>query len=106
MSGVMPGGEKTVMPLFPKEEMAHLMAKYVDWAPEPWSKIPSPPTPLGTMPGDSPPPFFRVVLILSGLGDMLSLAMSKVTVERSFKSMKSKVITTSAHGDASLANSG
>jgi hypothetical protein len=88
----MPGGEKTAMPLFPKEEMAHFVVKYVDWAPEPWSNIPPPATALGTMPGDSPPPLFRIMHILSGLGDMLNFAMNHVTVERSFKSMKSKVM--------------
>jgi hypothetical protein len=68
MSGVMPGGEKTALPLFPKDDLVRLNTKYTDWAPEPWSKLPPRPTPLGPMPGDSPPPLFRTRPVVGHLG--------------------------------------
>lgn len=92
-SGDMPGGVKTTLPLFPREEMAHFSKKYADWAPEPFSKLPAPATILGTMPGDSPAAIIRVMNIMSGMDDMFNMAFSLTTVERSFKSMKSKVRT-------------
>lgn len=92
ISGVMPGGEKTEMPLFPKEEMVHFSTKYVDWAPEPFSKLPPQAMALGTLPGDSPAPIIRIMQVMSGLDDILNMALkSPTTIERSFKSMKSKV---------------
>ena len=91
VSGVMPGGEKTAMPLFPKEDMVHFSTKYVDWAPEPFSKLPPQATAFGSVPGDSPAPIIRIMQIMSGLDDIFNMTMNPVTIERSFKSMKSKV---------------
>lgn len=80
------------MPLFPKEELCHIGTKYSDWAPEPWSKLPPRPTVLGPLPGESPPLFFRVMQVVSGLEDLLAIGKKPTTLERSFKSMKSKVV--------------
>ena len=93
MSGIMPGGEKTALPLFPKEAVSRLSTKYADWAPDPWSQLPPRPTVLGPMPGDSPPPLFRVMQIASGLDGLLTPPQKRIKVERSFKLMKTKVIS-------------
>lgn len=90
-SGIMPGGEKTAMPLFPGDEVTRFLTKYAEWAPEPWSKLPPRSTAFGPLPGDSPPPLFRVMQIMGGLDGLLSSHKSNTTIERSFKLMKSKV---------------
>lgn len=96
MSGCMPGGETTDLPLFPKENMVQFSTKYVDWAPEPFNKLPPPamealgPVQLGPMPGESPAPIIRVAYVMSGFDRMLVNKGMK-NVGPSFKSMRSRV---------------
>ena len=91
-SGIMPGGEQTELPLLSKDGQAKLRAPYLDWAPQPWSELPPRPTNLGPVPGDSPPPFVRLILLVSGMDGIVATLQGRATIERSFKSMKSKVI--------------
>ncbi|KUJ08973.1 uncharacterized protein LY89DRAFT_676349 [Mollisia scopiformis] len=94
MSGIMPGGEKTSLPLFPQEGMKFLAQPYKDWAPEPFSKMPGPSTPFGGQMETSPPPMIRIMHIMSGLDSIMEDAFSLTppeTVGRSFKLMKTKI---------------
>ncbi len=96
MSGNMPGNQKTQLPLFPASDMLYFSTPYDEWAPKPFSDLPPPSAgPFGPMPGKSPAPIIRIMHILSGLADIFEMAMSQTLpgkVERSFKSMKSRLI--------------
>ncbi|OZJ06593.1 hypothetical protein BZG36_00644 [Bifiguratus adelaidae] len=91
MSGNMPGDLKTELPLFPQEGMKYFSQKYAEWAPEPFSQLPGPQGPFGSLANVSSPPVVRIMHIMSGLDDLLNLRMSEHTVERSFKCVKSKI---------------
>ncbi len=95
-SGLMPGGNRTELPVFPRAEMALLSKKYEEWAPEPFNKLPGPQGIFGPATTVSPPPLIRWMHILSGLDDILAMAFKNpqtlpLQVERSFKVMKTKV---------------
>jgi hypothetical protein len=91
----LPGNVKTKYPIFTAEGMELFNKKYVEWAPEPWSKIPVPAGPFGNMPGDSPPPMMRVMLELSGMGDIWQTALTTRDMtnqmELSFSCLRKKV---------------
>lgn len=98
-SGYMPDGLQTNQSLFPREYMTYFNSKYVEWAPEPWSKLPNPQTDMGPVlgilrpPGDSPPPIFRIMHTIGEMDRALSMIMSrqKNEIEPSLKAMKSRV---------------
>ncbi|KAL5326249.1 hypothetical protein ACEPPN_007387 [Leptodophora sp. 'Broadleaf-Isolate-01'] len=94
-SGIMPGGNRTELPLFPQSEMAVLTQKYEEWAPEPFDKLPGPQGIFGPSSSVSPAPLIRWMHLLSGMDDILAMAFSSQTlptsVERSFKLVKTKV---------------
>lgn len=94
ITGIMPGGEKTSLPLFPGEGMRWLAEPYKDWAPEPFSKLPGPAEPFGSQTAVSPPPMIRMMYIMSGLDNILEDAFSQTPpamLERSFSVMRTKV---------------
>ncbi|RFU28834.1 hypothetical protein B7463_g7506, partial [Scytalidium lignicola] len=99
ISGSMPGGEQTNQTLFPEEYMPYFAQKYVDWAPEPWSKLPAPETDMGPLmgsfnvPGDSPPPIFRIMFAIGEMDRMFSMAMDLQSnqIAPSLKAMKSRI---------------
>ncbi|CZR53600.1 uncharacterized protein PAC_03480 [Phialocephala subalpina] len=94
ITGIMPGGEKTSLPLFPGEGMRWLAEPYKDWAPEPFSKLPGPAEPFGSQTAVSPPPMIRMMYIMSGLDNILEDAFSQTPpamLERSFKVMRTKI---------------
>ncbi|KAG4420478.1 hypothetical protein IFR04_006398 [Cadophora malorum] len=94
-SGIMPGGNRTELPVFPQSEMPVLTQKYEDWAPEPFNKLPGPQGIFGPSTTVSPAPLIRWMHILGGMDDILATAFSSRTlptnVERSFKVVKTKV---------------
>lgn len=96
-SGIMPGGNRTELPVFPRSEMAILTQKYEDWAPEPFNKLPGPQGVFGPSSAVSPPPLVRWMHLLGGLDDIVAMAFGSrtppTTVERSFKLVKTKVST-------------
>ncbi|KAH7370910.1 hypothetical protein BKA65DRAFT_590159 [Rhexocercosporidium sp. MPI-PUGE-AT-0058] len=94
-SGIMPGGIRTELPLFPHSEMAILTQKYEEWAPEPFNKLPGPQGIFGPSTSVSPAPLIRWMHTLSGMDDLLATAFGSrtlpTTVERSLKLVKTKV---------------
>lgn len=94
-SGYMPGGEKSSLPLFPKDEMMHLNTKYSEWAPEPYSKLPGVQTVLGPSGDMSPAPVARLMHLVAGLDNILGVALKAVPqphrIERSAQLMQHKV---------------
>ena len=102
ITGTMPGGEKTALPLFPKDELeTHFSRKYSDWALKPWSTIPFRPaandpnldgSPKTDAVEESPSPLLHVVQIASGLDRLMNMSTNRTLVQRSVKAMKSKVI--------------
>ncbi|KAH8807665.1 hypothetical protein F5884DRAFT_789800 [Xylogone sp. PMI_703] len=98
MSGSMPGGERTNQSLFPQEYMRHFAQKYVDWAPEPWSKLPAPGADMGPLgsfntPGDSPPPIIRIIHVLGEMDRVFDSALSFQSnqIGPSLKALKSRI---------------
>lgn len=94
-SGLMPGGNRAELPLFPEAEMPLVSTKkYAEWAPEPFDTLPGPQGIVGA-PAESPPPLMRWMLIMSGMDAIMAEALGSrtppLTVERSFKSVKTKV---------------
>jgi hypothetical protein len=66
-------GKQTELPLWPEVEMEYFSKKYADWAPKPYSELPQPAAgPLGPIPGQSPPPIFRITLALGSFDNMFS----------------------------------
>jgi hypothetical protein len=91
--------------IWPVDEFQYFIKKYADWAPPPYSELPNQAGPLGTMPGPSPPPLFRVEYIISGMDALMMGALDhlestsqeigeslrETDVERSFKLLCTKV---------------
>jgi hypothetical protein len=102
ITGSMPGGERTSLPLFPEAELeSHFSKRYADWALEPWSSIPLRPTADDILRGDSskggdskesPSPLLHVTRIVSGLDTLINASTPRPMMWRSMKSMKSKVL--------------
>ncbi|KAH8657081.1 hypothetical protein BGZ60DRAFT_416733 [Tricladium varicosporioides] len=106
-SGDFPCDRRAEIPVWPASEMELFLKKYAEWAPSPYSGLPSPAGPFGNMPGPSPPAMFRIMNIISGLNDIMDdaidFAMSGAStdtiganinagkVERSFKLLKTKI---------------
>jgi len=74
-TGNLPGGEKSLLPLLPKEELVHLSTKYSEWAPEPYSQLPGPQTAFGNVGVESPAPMIRMMHLVSGLDNILNAAL-------------------------------
>jgi hypothetical protein len=86
-SGVMPGNNKTELPLFPEEDQRYFSQPYKDWAPEPYASLPGPPGPFGAGTSVSPPPIIRIMFSMSGLDDIFTVALEQKkpkTMETSF----------------------
>ncbi|KAH6669980.1 hypothetical protein B0J14DRAFT_657074 [Halenospora varia] len=106
-SGDFPCDRRAEIPVWPASEMELFIKQYADWAPSPYSEIPSPAGPFGNMPGPSPPAMLRIVSIMGGIDDIMEdaieFAMSGAStemigpsinaknVERSFKLFKTKI---------------
>ena len=73
----MPGGVQTLQSLFSEEYIKQFSVKYVDWAPAPFDKLPTPVAEMGlfnmgSMQRDSPAPIIRVMHVISGIDRMFS----------------------------------
>ena len=94
----MPGGVQTLQSLFPEEYIKQFSVKYVDWAPAPFDKLPTPVAEMGlfnmgSMQRDSPAPIIRVMHVISGIDRMFSkLSVNPAQdMELSAKAMRSRV---------------
>lgn len=99
ITGVMPGGEKTALPLFPEIEMNHFAVKYADWALEPWSDLEPRPTtketPLEASLDDpstkSASALDRIKQVVSGFDKVIDVPEARPMIGRNSKLLKSKV---------------
>ncbi|KFY56833.1 hypothetical protein V496_06624 [Pseudogymnoascus sp. VKM F-4515 (FW-2607)] len=90
-SGRLPNGALSSLPHFPPPEIARLARPYAEWAPKPFSELPS----LALVPGIvasgvSPPVMIRVAHVMSGLDEVVRGVVGR-EVERSFRVVKAKV---------------
>jgi hypothetical protein len=112
-NGNFPGNRRTELPLWPAEDFKYFTQKYEEWAPSPYRELPNMAGPMGmgTLPGPSPPPFFRFSFAFGGAinemidgvfdhlmtrpeessHEQITARLSEKHVERSFKLLCEKV---------------
>ncbi|OBT69812.1 hypothetical protein VE03_00969 [Pseudogymnoascus sp. 23342-1-I1] len=90
-SGRLPNGAPSPLPRFPAAEIARLARPYAEWAPKPFSELPSVALVPGVAAGGvSPPVMIRVAHVMGGLDEVVKGVVGR-EVERGFRVVKAKV---------------